>query len=106
MLIPCVECGKKCYTDESPLWFHCDSCLHPKETKKYKCVICLEEYKLSETNFVNYCSKCAKIFQEKRHLLSQKVYCRVCQSPMEYFQLAGEYDWLQCSVCDYEQSAY
>lgn len=27
MLVPCVSCGKREYTQESPLWFHCDYCL-------------------------------------------------------------------------------
>lgn len=106
MLIPCVECGKNEYTEESPIWFHCKKCLYEKQEKLYKCVICLGEYDLKKTDFVGYCPKCAKVFKERRKLISRIVECKLCGQDMDYFLLHGEYDWLECTACGHSESAY
>jgi hypothetical protein len=83
MLIPCVSCGNREYTEESPLWFHCDSCLkqHRKMLKlKYKedikaiqqefelypCDGCGIEQKMLYLEYVSmwdgyFCQKCVEI---------------------------------------------
>jgi hypothetical protein len=62
MLTPCVQCGTKSYTEESPLWYHCPKCLKPKKSKLH-CDGCQNEY--PRTHLVyngegRYCDRCYK----------------------------------------------
>jgi hypothetical protein len=105
MLIPCVECGKREYTQESPLWFHCDRCLHPKKEKLYKCCICLEDYKLGDSDFVNYCKKCGKMYRDQMILMKvmKNKDCPICYTEMDYFMLSGSYDHYECGSCGFKE---
>lgn len=97
MYIPCVQCGKKDYTEESPLWYHCHSCLHEKELL-YSCCICLQKYDPAKSMFVNYCEKCGKLYRDKLMFmrLIRNVACPVCGRYMDYYLLPGDYDHYEC----------
>ena len=83
MLIPCVGCGQRAYTEESPLWYHCESCMREYRKvlkQKYKadlkaiqqefevipCDGCGIEHKAIYLDYVSmwdgyFCLKCIEI---------------------------------------------
>lgn len=72
MLVACNDCGKRAYTEESPLWYLCDYCLthstcrscgKSKETKKMFygiCKLCAakEEKEIMKEMEITCCDGC------------------------------------------------
>lgn len=98
MLIPCVQCGKREYTQESPLWFHCDKCLYEKKPK-YRCCMCLEKYDPDKSMFINYCDKCGKMYRDKMvfiNMINSRA-CPVCAMDMKYYLLPSDIGYYECA---------
>jgi hypothetical protein len=76
MLIPCVECGKRYYTEESPLWFHCDSCLKPKK----------QQARQPERVIYCYCDGCGSDY------------------PNHYLHYDEQFDGFFCPKCEVKET--
>lgn len=94
MLIPCVECGKKDYTEESPLWYHCNKCLHPK-TKNH-CLFCGQE-----TSNKTLCTACNTIKELHEHYNRYMRHCDGCGQdyPNSHLDYIEVYDGYFCNRC-------
>jgi hypothetical protein len=100
MLIPCVQCGHREYTEESPLWFHCDKCLKPKV---YYCTGCGYDFhkshylSTSKKREGSYCERCLKVLTDK-----VMYYCDGCGEdyPRTHLNYVGVWDGYFCDRCN------
>lgn len=95
MFIPCVSCGKRQYTEESPLWFHCEYCLSHSS-----CYSCGQSYKTTSLEH-GICKKCIKTQSEPIKKILAYYYCDGCGQdfPSTHLEYVPLWEGHFCNRC-------
>jgi hypothetical protein len=90
MLVACLDCGKREYTQVSPLWFTCDKCL-----KRSFCSCCGDQQLKTQLQY-GMCKRCIKQDQEK-----PMRFCDGCGEdyPLTHLIYVPMWDGAFCSRC-------
>jgi hypothetical protein len=90
MLVACLDCGKKEYTQISPLWYTCDNCL-----KRSHCCCCGDQYLKTQLEY-GVCKRC-----KKQSLEEVMYYCDGCGEdfPNTHLNYDNQFDGYFCKRC-------